>query len=253
MDILKSTVRMILVTAWSLYMFVARWIENSLYVVHDLTMLLMRIITLNQIPVFASRTYYEPAQTRFIVVTGTSSGIGNHCALQLARMGYSVIATVRKDKDMKDWSYIQESSVGLKGKIVPVWMDLADAASIYRATSEIKAIISEKNGILVGIINNAGVPGPFCPFELIDLAQDLDAMKVNWKGTLICTQQLLPLLRESKGRILVVSSVIGRVHIPWMAPYTMSKAALEAFCDSLRLETIPYGISVSILEPGFLY
>jgi NAD(P)-dependent dehydrogenase (short-subunit alcohol dehydrogenase family) len=250
MDILKSTVRMTLVTAWSLYMFVARWIENLLYVVHDLTMLLMRIFTLNQIPVFASRTYYEPAQTRFIVVTGTSSGIGNHCALQLARMGYSVIATVVEEQEAQQWKQVQAATSGMRGKIIPIVMDIADEASIRNGVNQVKQMLREKNGKLVGLVNNAGISGPICPFELINLDNEMDAMTVNWRGTIMCTQQFLPLLRESKGRIVVVSSIGARLHVPWMSPYTMSKAALEAFCDSLRLETMSYGVSVSILEPG---
>jgi short-subunit dehydrogenase len=253
LDVMKSTTRIMLVMTWSIYMFTARIIENTLYFVHDITMLFMRIITLNQVPVFASRTYYQPAHTRYILVTGTSSGIGNDCALHFARMGYSVIATVMSDHEVTKWKQIQGSASGMKGKIVPIVMDIGKDDSIERGVDQLKQILRDSNGKLVGLVNNAGISGPFCPFELVNMDTEMDAMHVNWRGTLVITQKCLPLLRESKGRIIALSSIGSRLHLPWMTPYTMSKSALEAFCDSLRLEVINYGVSISMIEPGEMF
>jgi short-subunit dehydrogenase len=124
--------------------------------------------------------------------------------------------------------------------------------SIAKAVDQVKSILRDTNGKMIGLVNNAGVPGPYCPFELINMETEMDAMSVNWRGTLLATQKFLPMLRESKGRIIVLSSIGARLHAPWMSPYTMSKSALEAFCDSLRLEMINCGVSVSIVEPGSL-
>ncbi|HET9846795.1 MAG TPA: SDR family NAD(P)-dependent oxidoreductase, partial [Nitrospira sp.] len=100
-----------------------------------------------------------------------------------------------------------------------------------------------------GLVNNAGI-AIASPLELIPLAELRRQFEVNVIGQIAVTQALLPLIRQSRGRIVNMGSIAGRGTIPMMGPYSASKFALEALTDALRLELYPWGIEVSIIEPG---
>jgi NAD(P)-dependent dehydrogenase (short-subunit alcohol dehydrogenase family) len=177
---------------------------------------------------------------RYVVITGASTGIGRACALTLDRLGWTVLAGVRKEAD-------GEALKGAaSGKLEPLLIDVADQASIDAALKT----VTERTDSLAGLVNNAGitVDGPLEYLSTDDIRRQFE---VNVFGHLAVTQAFLPLIRKARGRIVFMSSVGGRMHsLPFIGPYNASKHALEAFGDSLRVELQPWGIHVALVEPG---
>lgn len=173
-----------------------------------------------------------------VVITGASTGIGAASATLLAREGYRVFGSVRREADE---ARLREAGV------TPVRMDVTDAESIQRAERRVRDALSGDG--LIGLVNNAGVPGGG-PSELLPVAELRRVLEVNTVGVLAVTQAFLPLLRKARGRIVNISSVSGRIAMPFMGPYAASKFALEALSDCLRRELVPAGVDVIVLEPG---
>ena len=176
-----------------------------------------------------------------VLVTGASTGIGEACAMQLDRRGFRVFAGVRKTEDG------DRLRAAASDRLIPISIDVTDAASITQAATEIEAITGDRG--LTGLVNNAGtaVAGPL---EFIDLDRVRWQFEVNYFGQIAVTQAMLPLLRRGHGRVVNMSSMAGKVAPPFYGPYTSSKHALEAFSDSLRNELAPWGLHVAIIEPG---
>lgn len=174
-------------------------------------------------------------------MTGASSGIGEACARRLASMGFHVFAGVRKPEDGERL----RSADG--GGIVPLRIDVTDAESIAAAVKEVTDAVGPSG--LAGLVNNAGiaVPAPIEHQPIEDFRRQID---VNLIGQVAVTQAFLPLLRAAQGRIVNVGSIGGRVAVPLLGAYAASKFALEGFTDTLRRELRPWGIHVSIMEPG---
>ena len=176
-----------------------------------------------------------------VVVTGASTGIGEACALQLDRMGFSVFAGVRREADGN--ALEQKAS----GRLTPVFIDVADEVSIASAVETVSAAVGEAG--LAGLVNNAGIAVP-APIELVPLDALRRQLEVNVIGQVSVTQAFLPLVRKAQGRIVNMGSIAGRLAIPFLGPYCMSKFAMEAMTDSMRVELRPWGIKVSLVEPG---
>jgi NAD(P)-dependent dehydrogenase (short-subunit alcohol dehydrogenase family) len=166
--------------------------------------------------------------TRTAIVTGASSGIGQACAVRLARAGWRVLAGVRREGDAPEGTE-------------ELLLDVTDAEQIRDA--------AERVDELNGLVNNAGI-ALGSPLELVPVDQLRHQLEVNLVGQVAVTQALLPSLRRAKGRIVFMGSIAGRSALPFLAPYAASKHALEAVADSLRLELKPFGITVCIVEPG---
>jgi NAD(P)-dependent dehydrogenase (short-subunit alcohol dehydrogenase family) len=173
-----------------------------------------------------------------VVVTGASTGIGEATARELKRLGFDVIAAVRKEEDAE-----RARSEGLRA----VLLDVTDQASVDTARAEVEEAVGSAG--LAGLVNNAGVavsaPVEFVPPE--ELARQLD---INLVGQVRVTQAFLGLLRAGGGRIVNMSSIGGRIALPLVGPYAASKFALEAISDSLRRELRGQGIEVVVVEPG---
>ncbi len=122
-----------------------------------------------------------------------------------------------------------------------------DTVSISTAASAVAGAVGQTG--LAGLVNNAGivVPGPIEFLPLADLRRQLE---MNVVGQVAVTQAFLPLIRAGRGRIVNMGSISGRMATPFTGAYSASKFALEALTDALRLELAPWGISVSIVEPG---
>ncbi len=176
-----------------------------------------------------------------VLITGASTGIGEACALWLQDRGYRVFAGVRKSTDAEA---LQQKS---KGHLTPVLLDVADEASIREAVQ----FVLTQEPKLEGLVNNAGI-AVAGPLEFVPLQELRRVLEVNVVGQVAVTQAFLPLLREARGRVVLMSSISGRVAAPLMGPYAASKFALEAIGDALRRELAPWGIEVSIIEPGNL-
>jgi NAD(P)-dependent dehydrogenase (short-subunit alcohol dehydrogenase family) len=175
-----------------------------------------------------------------VVVTGTSTGIGAAAAAELARHGFRVFAGVRQAAH-------GERLPSLSDEIVPVLLDVTDAAQIAAAAETVGRSVGAAG--LAGLVNNAGivVAGPL---EILPLAELRRQLEVNVVGQVAVMQAMIPLLRKARGRIVNVGSVNGRFTPPYMAPYSASKHALEAITNALRSELRAWGISVSIIEAG---
>ena len=176
-----------------------------------------------------------------VVVTGASTGIGRAITLQLARDGFRVFAGVRK---LTDAEALRSESPG----IIPLILDVTDAEQLAAAVAEVEAAVGDEG--LQGLVNNAGVSGG-APTEFVPLDELRAMFDVNVFGVVATTQAFLPLLRRgAPGRIVVIGSIGGRMAVPFLAGYAMSKAAVSALCDSLRGELRPWRIEVSLVEPG---
>ena len=166
--------------------------------------------------------------TRTALITGASSGIGQACAVQLVSSGWRVLAGVRRAGEAPDGTE-------------EVLLDVTAADQIRAAAGLVDQ--------LDGLVNNAGI-AIAAPVEFVPPEELRHQLEVNLVGQVAVTQAFLPALRRAKGRIVFMGSIAGRSALPFLSPYAASKHALEAVADSLRLELRPFGIHVSIVEPG---
>jgi NAD(P)-dependent dehydrogenase (short-subunit alcohol dehydrogenase family) len=180
-----------------------------------------------------------------IVVTGASSGIGRASAIALAGRGFRVLAGVREEADGE--ALRGAAPPKAEGVIESLRLDVTDAAQIEAARERAAELVGETG--LWGLFNNAGISvnGPIEFLEPDDLRRQLE---VNVVGQVAVTRAFLPLLRRARGRVVTTGSIAGFFALPGLAPYCMSKYAMEAFSDALRREVRPWGIEVSLLEPG---
>ncbi len=175
-----------------------------------------------------------------VVVTGAASGIGRAVAIDLAERSFDVIAGVRRPEDA------EELRAAAPGRIETVALDVTIPEQVAGALAAVEA----RRGVkLVGIVNNAGiaVAGPLEFLALDDLRSQLE---VNVVGQLAVAQAFLPRLRADGGRLVFVGSVSGLVSSRLVGAYSASKFALEAIVDALRRELKPWGLRVSLVEPG---
>lgn len=175
---------------------------------------------------------------RAIVITGASTGIGAAAAERLARAGYTVFAGVRSQKDAAVVKAMHE-------RVLPLHLDVTRPDAIAGAAAEVQSAGMH----LCGLVNNAGI-AVAGPLEYLPMAELHKQFEVNVFGAVAVTQAFLPALRETRGRVVFVGSVQGRLTAPFLGPYSASKFALEALTDAFRMELYRSGIKVSIIEPG---
>ncbi|MEP6994237.1 MAG: SDR family oxidoreductase [Acidobacteriota bacterium] len=178
------------------------------------------------------------AAEQVILITGCSSGIGRATALEAAARGHRVFASARNAQDVADLERGE--------RLTALQLDVTDAASIDAAIQ----IVRSRAGRLDTLVNNAGF-GQYGAVEEITPEQWRAQFDVNFFGAIATTRAALPLIRQAGGgTIVMVSSVAGRIAIPFAAPYCASKHALEAVADALRVELGSFGIRVVLVEPG---
>jgi len=173
------------------------------------------------------------------VVTGASSGIGEATVLELASRGASVVAAARSMEKLKDLA-----RRGAASGVLVLETDVADRASVEAMVGQ----VVEEFGRIDVLVNNAGVglSGRVAELRVEDLRY---VFEVNTIGPLNCVQAALPLM-GSGGRIINVSSVVGKRAIPKVGGYCSTKFALNALSDSLRVEVAGRGVSVTSVYPG---
>ncbi len=176
-----------------------------------------------------------------VVVTGASSGIGNATALLLDARGFRVFAGVRRESD----------AAALRGRasdrLTPVRLDVTSAGDVAAAVALVEDATGDAG--LAGLVNNAGI-AIGAPLEFVPLAALRRQLEVNVVGPVALLQGFLPALRRARGRVVNVGSIAGRSTVPFIAPYAASKHALEALSDALRVELMPFGVDVVLIEPG---
>jgi short-subunit dehydrogenase len=180
-----------------------------------------------------------------ILITGATAGIGRHAALELVRQGHHVIATGRRENAL---ATLQAEAKDLAGKLDVVKMDVTDEDSVFLAADRV-AMMTEGRGIDV-LVNNAGY-GQMGPLEEVSDKELRKQYDTNVFGLMNVTRAFVPQMRERRdGRIVNVGSIGGRVTFPLMGAYNSTKYAVESLSDALRQELAPFGIAVSIVEPG---
>ncbi len=172
-----------------------------------------------------------------VLITGASRGIGRATALRLAGSGWDVFATVRGSEDGE-----RLTAEAPAGRVQAIELDVTDAGQI----AALDGRLPER---LDAVVNNAGivVGGPIESLSAEDLRHQMD---VNVVGAVALTNAVLPRLRESRGRIVFLSSLSGLISTPMTGAYNASKFAIEAIADAWRLELRPWGIEVVLVEPA---
>ena len=176
-----------------------------------------------------------------MLVTGSSTGIGRATALRLDLDGWRVFAGVRRDEDA------ESLRSAASDRLVPVTLDVTDQTQVAFAAAQIEEVVGE--GGMNGLVNNAGV-AILGPLETIPLDDFRRQIEVNLTAQVAVAQAMLPLIRSGRGRIVFVSSIGGRMALPFGGPYHAAKFGIEAVADCLRQELRPWGIAVALIEPG---
>lgn len=172
-----------------------------------------------------------------VLVTGCSSGIGEATARRLLGRGHTVYATARRPEVLAELAAAGATTLAL---------DVTDEESMVSAVKEVEAA----HGAVGALVNNAGY-GLQGPIEETPLDEVRRQLETNFFGLVRLTQLVLPGMRGAgAGRVVNVSSMGGRLALPGGAFYHASKWAVEAYSDVLRLEVGPFGVKVSIIEPG---
>lgn len=173
-----------------------------------------------------------------VVVTGASTGIGAATARELARRGFHVLAGVRRDRDAD----------AIRGPgIEPLIIDITNPDHIRTLATRVHR--DPQGRAVWALVNNAGI-GVNVPFEAFAIDEWRRLFEVNLFGHVAVTQALLPALIRSKGRVVNISSVGGKIAMATYGPYAATKFALEAVSDALRREIAPFGVGVIVVEPG---
>jgi NAD(P)-dependent dehydrogenase (short-subunit alcohol dehydrogenase family) len=179
------------------------------------------------------------------LITGSSSGIGLATSLYLARRGYTVWATMRNLEKASELRKIIESE---RLPIELAQLDVCDDSSVKETIMQ----ILQKSGRIDVLVNNAGY-GLRGAIEEVSLDEWKRQFETNFYGVIRVTQAVLPQMRAQRsGAIVNISSVLGRMAIPFSGPYTASKFALEGLTETLRYELAPWNIKVVLIEPGFI-
>jgi NAD(P)-dependent dehydrogenase (short-subunit alcohol dehydrogenase family) len=177
-----------------------------------------------------------------VLITGCSSGMGAAVSKALANRGHRVFATVRNP------SSTLKAAEAKMGEISFHTLDVCNEDSIMRLRNEILELTNGAGPEV--LINNAGI-GAIGPTEMMPMPAARACLETNVLGLMAVTQAFLPMMRERRrGHIINVASLVGRIAMPYEGIYVASKHAVEGLSDVLRFEMAPFGIDVTIIEPG---
>ena len=179
----------------------------------------------------------QSSSPRAVLVTGASSGIGRKITERLSAKGLFVYAGARSQKDLDELNTIKN--------VHAVRLDVTVPGDIAAAVETVK-----RGGKgLYGVVNNAGI-AVVAPLVEVDDKDMQSIVDVNLLGPYRITKAFAPMLIESKGRIVNISSLNGIVASPMIGPYSMTKHGIEAFGDGLSAELARFGVKVALIEPG---
>ncbi|XP_075757964.1 retinol dehydrogenase 7-like [Pelodiscus sinensis] len=193
------------------------------------------------------RRWYREQQTvenlreKHVLITGCDSGFGNLLAKQLDARGLRVLAACLTPQGA------EQLRQATSERLQTVILDVSRSDSIAAAAAWVKAQVGDKG--LWGLVNNAGIMGKSAPNEWLTKDDFATVLNVNLLGPIEVTLSLLPLVKRARGRVVNVASVMGRLAL-FGGGYCLAKHGVEAFSDSLRRELLPFGVKISIIEPG---
>ena len=174
------------------------------------------------------------------LITGSSRGLGREFAIAALEAGHKVAATARKISDLADLQKIYGENV------LPIAVDVTNEEQANEAVQSTIATF----GRLDVLVNNAGY-GNVAPVEDTSLAEFREQIETNLFGTIILTKAALPHFREQKGgHFIQVTSIAGRIGPIGRAPYAAAKWGVEGFSETLAKEVAPFGVKVTLVEPG---
>jgi NAD(P)-dependent dehydrogenase (short-subunit alcohol dehydrogenase family) len=182
------------------------------------------------------------AMAKTILITGTTSGIGQEAALGLARRGHRVLATGRSQAKL---DALKAMATGLPLETVRI--DVTDEASIKAAVARVLELTQGRG--IDALVNNAGT-NISCTVEDVSMADLRSLFETNFFGLIAVTQAFLPQLRANRGRLVNVGSISGEIALPLWGPYGATKYALEGITQALRHELYPLGVHASVVAPG---
>lgn len=182
--------------------------------------------------------------TQYVLISGASSGIGKAAAETLASQGFTVFSGALNQAEAE--------AMRAEGKhgIVPVVMDVTSRDSVDAALAQVKQTIGSA-GYLHGLVNCAGVDIN-APLHVLEEREIMQMINVNYIGGIMLTRSALPLMRHGSSRLVFISSAMALLRTPMISIYCSTKAGIEGFADAMRVELIPVGIKVSIVEPGVI-
>ncbi len=182
---------------------------------------------------------------KVVVITGASSGIGRELAYQLAEQG-ARLSLAAQDKERL--TAVARECEARGGKAIAIVTDVSEQVQCAQL---IQRTVENYDRIDV-LVNNAGIT-MWANFEDVsDISFYEQIMRVNYLGSVYCTCYALPFLKKTKGQIIAISSLAGKNGIPKRSGYAASKHAMVGFFDTLRIEVAEYGISVTMIYPGFV-
>ena len=181
----------------------------------------------------------EPHDRGFVVVSGTSTGIGAATAHHLVDQGFHVFAGVR---NAADGEALQAQA---PKRLTPLIIEVTDETTISSAAAAVADVVGERG--LAGLVNNAGIGVP-APIEFQPMADFRTQLEVNLFGPVAMIQAFMPLIRRAGGRIVNVGSIGGMLVLPLNGAYSASKFGMRAISDALRLELRQWNIHVSLIE-----
>ncbi len=186
------------------------------------------------------------AESRSVVVTGASRGLGLATAAHLYRSGWTVLAAMRSPEVGLERLRACTGARDDDRRLIGIRLDLMDPDSIASAADAIQGSVGAPNGLL----HNAGIAGVGCLEEMpIEVWEQI--FSTNFFGPVRLTKRLLPAMRASgRGRIVVVSSQGAIRGMPAIGAYSAAKGALERWAESLSQEIAPFGLGVSVLVAG---
>ncbi|XP_004601978.2 retinol dehydrogenase 5 [Sorex araneus] len=183
-----------------------------------------------------------PASAAFVFITGCDSGFGRLLALRLDQRGFRVLAGCLTPVGAEDLQKVASS------RLRATLLDVTDPQSVQQAAKWVETQVGGAG--LFGLVNNAAVAGIIGPTPWLSREDFQRVLDVNTLGPIGVTLALLPLLQRARGRVVNMTSVLGRLAANG-GGYCVSKFGLEAFSDSLRRDVAPFGVRVSIVGPGF--
>lgn len=185
--------------------------------------------------------------SKIVLITGATAGIGRMTALYLAKHGHHVIATGRKTGEL---AKLQLEAASTGGRLDTLQLDVTSLASITAAVADVDKLTNGRG--LDVLVNNAGF-GVLGPTSEISDAEMRRQYETNVFGLMNVTRAFLPKMIERRsGRIVNVSSMGGRITLPYFGVYNSTKYAVESLSDALRYELRPFNVDVALIEPGVI-
>ncbi|XP_053410719.1 retinol dehydrogenase 16-like isoform X2 [Nycticebus coucang] len=191
---------------------------------------------------YRERQVVSHLRDKYVFITGCDSGFGNLLARQLDTRGLRVLAGCLTEKGA------EQLRARTSDRLKTVSLDVTKTESVTAAAQWVKECVGDRG--LWGLVNNAGISQSASPNEWLTKQDFVTILDMNLLGVIEVTLSLLPLVRKARGRLVNVSSVMGRLSLSG-GGYCISKYGVEAFSDSLRRELAHFGVKVAVIEPGY--